>query len=579
MTVGPSSLESAPGVAYWRGAARLTLGSWRDMASRRGLAANISAGATVALVALPLNLALAIACGLPPAAGLITGAIAGVIGALFGGSRYQITGPEVALAPITLEIVSRFGFRGLLAVTFMAGLIQIALGLMRVGRLVNAVPVPVIGGFMAAVGLLVFDSQLPRLLGLPVEVGTVSQIRDVSIFGLIHAPTLLLGLVVVAALVIMPRLTGRLPAPLVGLGIAVTAVAAFGVAVPTVEAIQGAFPRPQLPLVAGLDLMALLPEAVALAMVASIDSLLCAISIDARVRGERTRTDQELVAQGLANIGSSFFGGMPVAAAVVRSVTAVEAGATSRLAPLVQSALLGGVLLALAPLVSYVPIVALAAILLVVGFRLINYVQLTEMWRLTRVEAAVFLATAAGILATDFVLGVGIGVALSLAFFARQQRALLGPRVQLETAGADKPVVRLAGPLFFGSQDCVEEALRSVRSSGELVVDVSAVSTVDVSGALALAKALTSLRESGTHAEVRGLGTRGDHAVLLWALESSGAAPARAAVPTTKRPPRAPSHAAPAPLTYRWVAAQSGARATLQPASVMNRKENHGTNG
>lgn len=529
-TMEPLSAESTLGLAYWRLSARRTLTSCRAMFERGSVATNISAGITVALVAIPLNLALAIACGLPPAAGLVTGAVAGILGAFLGASPYQITGPEVALAPITLAIVAEHGFSGLIAVTFLAGLMQIAFGVLRLGGIVNAIPVPVIGGFLAAVGLLVFDSQLPRLLGLPADVKLLTDIRDPTVLSQMTPAVLGVGLVVIGVLVILPRCIERLPAPLVAVALATAPILLFDAPLPTVSAIESAIPTVALPTFALAELTLLLPSAAALALLASTDSLLCAVSIDARKGGERTRSDQELVAQGLANMASACFGGMPVAAAVVRSVTAIEAGATTRLAALVQSVVLGLVLVVLGGLVAYVPLVALAAILLVVGARLVQVHQLRTMWRLARFEALVFVATAVAILVADFVIGVVAGVVASLGYFAHQQRLALGQAADrqdddepteaveaIERSPASVSTVRLAGPLFFGSQDRVADLVSEIVRSGRAVLDVTGVTTVDTSGALALGRAVNELIERGV--EVRVWGLEQVDPLVTWGIE------------------------------------------------------------
>lgn len=493
-----SRLESLSGFDYWRAATRETSRSWRS-SLRTNLGRNVAAGVTVALVALPLNLALALACDLPAVVGLITGAIAGVLGAVLGGSRLQITGPEVALAPITFEIVSRHGIEGLVLATMLAGIMQIALGLLRVGGLMRAIPLPVIGGFLAAVGILVFDTQLPRLLGLPADIRLVSEITLDSL-RTIQIEAVGVGVVVIAAMVLLPKIHERIPGPLVALGLAIAALA-LGFTLPTVAPFDATWPAPRLPNLAGVDLVALLPEAIALAIIASIDSLLCAVSVDRRVRG-RTRTDQELVAQGLANIGSACFGGMPVAAAVVRSVAAIEAGATSRIAPLVQSLVLALIVLVLAPLVTYVPLVALAAILLVVGWRLIDFRLLWQLWQHARYESVIFLVTALGILLTDFVVGVLIGVAAALAHFAHEQREFVSAAsleaapttMEIATATGRAQVIWLAGPLFFGSQTKLVEVVDQIRPDiHDVVLELSGVPTIDTSGAGALVSAIERL--------------------------------------------------------------------------------------
>lgn len=483
----------------------MTTRSLREAATSR-VPRNLAAGVTVALVALPLNMALAIACGLPASVGLVTGAIAGAMGALVGGSRLQVTGPEVALAPITFEIVSRHGFEGLLAVTVLAGLFQILLGLLRIGRLVHAIPLPVIGGFLAAVAIMVFDSQLPVFFGISTDARLVTDITP-SILGGLSWSTVLVGVVAIALMIVVPRLDRRAPAPLVALVVAMVMVPVLGLPVAMVDAIEGGWPGFAVPTFAGAPLTELAAEAVALALIASIDSLLCAVSIDARTAGPRTRTDQELVAQGLANCTSACFGGMPVAAAIVRSAAAVEAGATTRLAPLVQSLLLGLTVVAFASFVGHIPLVALASILLVVGLRLVDVRQLRHMWRSARFEVAVFAATAAGILLTDFVFGVVVGVLVALADFAHRQRALVKTREIVwrahEHALPDDRldgvrVIRLEGPLFFASQAKIDMLLDDLVGDGPVVIDLAAVPTLDSSGAGALGRAVERLVRSGT---------------------------------------------------------------------------------
>jgi len=496
------------------------------MLARGSIATNLAAGLTVTLIALPLNVALAIAAGLPPSVGLASGAVAGAIGALLGGSRFQITGPEIALAPITLEIAGRHGLTGLAVATFFAGLFQIGFGVLRLGSIVHAIPLPVVGGFLAAVGLLVFNTQVPRLLGLPEQVGSlVELITDWVGAQHLSAPALLVGLTVIALMFVLPRLHRRIPAPLVGLVLAVVCVAAFDLSLPSVKPMAAALPSPVLPSFHAVNLLQLMPEALALALLASIDSLLCAVSIDAVAGSERTRTDQELAAQGVANLASACFGGMPVAAAVVRSVAAFEAGASTRLAALAQSACMLLMVL-LAPLLVHVPLVALAAILLVVGFRLVQWKSLRAMWRIAPVEGLIFVGTAALILATDFVVGVALGVIGALARFAQQQRASLQASAVRDTpgralrphGGRDLRLLRLEGPLFFGSQRSIEDAVSALHQASHVVIDLSAISTVDVSGATALATALRKLAARGVRVEVSTFG--GDMDPLLrWAID------------------------------------------------------------
>jgi len=479
------------GAGYWRMAARFTAETVSEMWDGRTVPRNVSAGITVAMVAVPLNLALALACGLPPEVGLATGAIAGLVAALLGGSRLQVTGPEVALVPVTFEIVSRFGISGLIVATAIAGALQIVFGTLRLGRLVNVIPAPVLGGFLAAVGLMVLDSQLPRLLDLPPEVRALSGIRDPDVLSHANPVTLVLGALVILTVVFLPRFAPRAPAPLVALLVSVAAFMGFGWSIPTVSPIEHAGVTFAWPPIAQVDLRALLPDAIVLALVASIDSLLCAVAIEPQLA--RRNADQELVAQGLANLTSACIGGMPVAAAVVRSRAALDAGASTRLAPLVQCLVLILVLSAVGTMVSHVPLVALASILLVVGYRLIDARQLVGLWRADRFEASMFVITAVGILMTDFVMGVLIGVMAALAGFAHEQGKAL--RIQVAhvarlrgrgDAPAEAAVIRLRGPLFFGNVARLDGVLAAAEGTSCVVLDLADVHSIDASGAFAL---------------------------------------------------------------------------------------------
>lgn len=538
----PRSSERPRRFQRMREATAFTWSSWREMIEARSIVANLAAGLTIALVALPLNLALALACNLPASVGLVTGAVAGAVGALFGGARLQVTGPEVALAPMTLLIVLDEGPAGLLVATFLCGLFQIGFGVLRLGAVARRVPRPVVGGFMTAIGLLVFDSQLPRLLGLPKDISSVHEVFDANLLSRIHLEVLAVGALVVATLVLAPRFLPRVPAPLLGLGVA-TLLALLLPSVPTVEPLPAGFPTPRLPDFGGLRLSHLIPEALALALLASIDSLLCAASVDARTGGPRTRNDQELVAQGLANMASACVGGMPVAAAVVRSMAAIEARATTRLAPLFQSVCLALALVLFGSAVTHVPLVALAAILLVVGYRLLDIQLLRRLWALDRWEAAILVGTSLAILSTDFVSGVALGCAMALARFALSMARSLA--IHRGEAGESEDVVRIEGPLFFANQTLLDQLPLHAGSARRLVVDLSGLTAVDSSGAVALRATLERLASEARPIWLSSLPTdapwlraelgRSSSPYLRFASDDDSDTPARASL--LSRPP------------------------------------------
>ncbi len=490
-----------PGLDYWIGAARATRESWGAALAPSELPTNVAAGVSTALVAIPLNVALAIACELPASVGLWTGAVAGVVGALLGGTKLQVTGPEVALAPMTLGIVTAHGLEGLLFCTIVAGALQIAFGVARLGRFVQAVPGPVVLGFMVAVGLMVIDGQLPRLLGLPESVRSMTGGGAVGLAGASMA-ALAVGAVVAVVTGGLPKVARRVPAPLVALLAAIAIVALFGLEVPRVPEVSGLVPALGAPVVGVEEALSLLPSAVALALLASLDSLLSAVSIDARL-GTRHRSDQELAAQGVANVISGLVGGMPVAGAIVRSSAAIDAGGTNRVAPLVQSVVLGVVLLALGGLIDLLPITALAAILLVVGLKLVQPSSLLALYRRSKPDAAIAGVTTAAILALDFVLGVAIGVGAAL---LRMAVSHARPRVQSaasEHHEAGAVVLRVEGPLHFASVDALDEALAQVEGRA-VVLDLGGVRAIDVTAADALRRLLEERARHGVEVRICG---------------------------------------------------------------------------
>ncbi len=485
----------------WRTQIRETVASWREM-FRDGVVDNIVAGVTVAFVALPLNIALALACGLPASVGLITGAIVGLVTAMVSGAKLQVTGPEVALAPLCLEIVTRFGASGLVVATLIAGVVQVAFGALRVGRLIHIMPVPVIGGFMAAVGLLVIDAQLPRLLGLSGDIKGLHMLRALpdSI-----SPAAVIGVIVVVVVVALKRLAPRVPGALCGVVVGVALLALTGWSIPTVPVFEPHMPTLGLPAFGSVDLVALLPEALALALLASIDSLLCAVSVDAATRAPRRHhSDQELIAQGIGNVLSGLIGGMPVAGAVVRSMAAVEAGATNRLAPVIQSLVLLAIFFLAAPYVDLIPVAALAGILVVVGARLIDHQALVRSWKVTRFEAVVFLATALAIIVTDFVGGVLVGVVMALVHLARRQGDLEvhEPEPAVEDDNESVRVLRLRGPVFFASHTQLDRVAQT--QAKHVVIDLSDVPFFDLTGLNSFRAALRRLHERGITVVISG---------------------------------------------------------------------------
>jgi sulfate permease, SulP family len=494
--------------SFWRDRMQRTTASWREMFSPKTLPVDLSAGLTVALVALPLNVALAIASGVPASLGITTAVIAGAVAAMTGGSHLAVTGPAAAMVPLCFEIVQRHGIQGLIVAGFLCGLFQVILGVARIGRLVQSIPVSVVAGFMSGIGLLILGGQLPRMLGLPGDVKSIATvIKSPSMLSQAKPTALLIALCVLAAMFLLPKISKKLPAALLALAGVTAAVVFFGIAMPSVGEIPRGLPTPKLPAFFGVNLVAILPEALALTALASVESLLSAVSVDAMAKTPRHSSDQELIGQGLANMASAMFGGLPVTGVIVRSSVAVQSGGKTRMTPLAHSAALLLMMVAAAPIVARVPIAALGGLLVFIGLRLLEWRELRKMWKISRFEAFVFVATMLGIVLSDFIDGVLIGVVLALIHFAHTQRSLGVSTVMDDEAkdligieqGDVVAVVRIEGPIFFVSHTGLEELASRKDLPKYLIFDLAGVPLIDVTGLETLRAQIERLAERGTH--------------------------------------------------------------------------------
>lgn len=395
------------------------------------LRANLVAGMVAGIIALPLSIALAVAVGVPPVAGLYTAVFAGAAAAIFGGSRYNITGPTAALVPLLSHVVLVHGPGALPMVGLMAGVILVAMGLLRFGRLVRYMPGTVIVGFTAGIALSIAFGQLNAVLGVTgtnpalehFHERTLDTIRHLSTVGL---TTPLVGLVSLAVLVAWPRLDRRLPAPLVAVA-AVTAVTwALGIDTPTVASKYGdlprEFPRPSLGFFDAGLIIDLLQPAIAVAILGGVESLLSAVVADG-MAGQRIRhdPDRELRGQGIANLVSPLFGGIPATAAIARTAASIRAGATSRLAGVFHSVTVLVLTLALGPLAGHIPMATLAAVLLITAWKIAEVPEVARIIRRApREDVLVLVATILITLFFDLTYAIGFGVFASAILLIRR---------------------------------------------------------------------------------------------------------------------------------------------------------------
>lgn len=498
---------------------------------RAAFKADLMAGAVVAIVALPLSMALAIAVGVAPQHGLYTAIVAGATVALLGGSRFQVTGPTAAFIVVLAPIASKYGLSGLLTAGMLAGLMLILMGVFRFGRLIEFIPHPVTTGFTAGIATVIFALQLKDALGLrtaklpehfPEKMAALWEARAT-----VSLPDLSIALVSLAILLLMPRITQRVPAPLVAVvGASVVAALAGrfvpGFEVDTVgsrfqtvvngEVIAGIPRLPPLPVLPwGETPMTfetareLLPSAFAIAVLAAIESLLSAVIADG-MTGTRHDPNVELLALGVGNVAAPLFGGIPATGALARTATNVRSGAKSPFAAVVHSV---GVLLAIllvAPLVAYVPMAALAALLMLVAWNMSEIRHALHVIRVAPRSDVMVLLTCFGLTVLfDMVIAVSFGVLFAAVLFMRrmaeltQSRVLRGgqddPRRPVAALPASVAVYEIAGPLFFGAAQRGMAALDALASDVRVVVlDLSRVPVIDASGLVALESALERLR-------------------------------------------------------------------------------------
>lgn len=383
---------------------------------------DLAAGLTVALVALPLSIAIAIASGATPRAGLVTAIIGGFLISLFGGSRVQIGGPTGAFIVVVASVITQFGFEGLLLATLIAGLILVAGGLVRAGRFIALVPEPVIEGFTVGIALIIAVSQLKDLLGL-----SAAHVPADLVHGLpalwaarmqLNVPALAVGLFAVAGIALLRRFVPWFPGSLLVIAVASALVALLPLPVDTIFSrfgeLPSGLPRPSIPHVSIARISELLPSAFLIAFLAAIESLLSAIVAD-RMIGGRHRTGAELLAQGAANLVSPLFGGLPATGAIARTATNVRAGGRTPVAGIVHAITILVLTLAAAPLAGYLAMPALAGLLLVTAWLMSEPGRWRERMRLQAGDRALFFMTMILTVASNLTIAIAVGTGAGLA--------------------------------------------------------------------------------------------------------------------------------------------------------------------
>ncbi len=485
----------------------------------RKLGADVTAGVTVGLVALPLSMAFAIASGAPPEAGLYTAVVAGFAVSALGGSRTQVAGPTGAFVVIVAGILAHYGFDGLLVCTIMAGCLLIALGATGLGAAVKFIPRPVIVGFTNGIAILIASTQIKDFFGLqtgPVPGDFVGRLRVV----LEHARTVSLTTTVlsVSALVLIllvRRFLPRIPGYIVAL-VAATLVVYFAhLPVETIGTrfggIPSGFPRFHVPVFHYSTMRTLISPAITVALLGAIESLMSAVVAD-RMSGDQHNPNVELVAQGFANILSPLFGGLPATGAIARTATSIRCGAVSPVAGMVHALTVLAVLLFAAPLARFIPLAVLAAILAVVCYNMGEWPEIPEILRLSKLEIGVWMATLLLTVFADLTVAVEGGMILAALVFIR--KVTLTTTVTRVTEddvddgrvhvlqGKDIPsylaIFRIHGPFLFGASEKVDDIRRELSSLPPIVVlRLRNMTALDSTGLQALERLALEVRASG----------------------------------------------------------------------------------
>jgi SulP family sulfate permease len=491
----------------------------------KALHADAIAGLTVAVVALPLSMAIAIGSGLSPEKGLYTAIVGGFLVSALGGSRFQIGGPAGAFIVLIAATVERHGYGGLVLATCMAGAMMLMLGFLRLGTYVKYLPFPVMVGFTAGIAVIIGASQLKELLGLDIAhepAALVPKLRVISSnLQSTKAAAVLLALMAAALIIGLRRVRPKWPGFLIAIGVTAALTYTLQLEVATIGSRFGEVPRllplPRLPRIDLATMQAVLPDAIAIALLGSIESLLSAVVADG-MTGRRHRSNCELVAQGVANTAAVTFGGMCVTGTIARTATNIRAGAHGPIAGMLHAGYVLSFLLIAAPLAAYIPLASLGVVLVLVAWNMAEKTSFAALLR-SPADALVLLATFLLTIFEDLTIAVGVGVTLSAFFFLHRMAERVEVATGLPVTGedradslgsarsaydaealdADVAVYRISGAFFFGAASAVGSVLDRIGEHPKaFVLDFSEVPLVDSTAANALEGFVRRLRKSGT---------------------------------------------------------------------------------
>lgn len=498
--------------------------------SKSDLRCDMVAGLTVAIVALPLAMALAIASGASPEKGLITGVIAGFLISFLGGSRVQIGGPTGAFVVVIFNVIAQHGYDGLILATLMAGMILIMAGYTRMGQVIKFIPHPVVTGFTAGIAVIIASAQVKDFLGLKIEEIPAEFIQKWMAYyealGTVSVAALGIGLAVLLIIVILRRFAPKLPSYLIA--IIVSSIVVFYFQMP-IETIGSRFPdmpiglpMPQLPEWSFEKLQNVIPSAFTIAFLAGIEALLSAVVADG-MTGYKHRSNQELVGQGVANIASGLFGGLPATGAIARTATNIKAGARTPMAGIFHALFLLLFMLFAMDIIAFVPMAALASIMFVVAWGMSEIGHFIHIIRLSRTDRAVMILTFLLTVLVDLTVAIGVGVTLACLLFMKHMshtveiksewRKPIKPydeEIEYEVQRHNLPegveVFQITGPFFFGVASDLLDALKTMGESPQvLLLRMQLVPYLDATGVKALETVIQECEDNSMRIILSGL--------------------------------------------------------------------------
>ncbi len=482
---------------------------------------NIFSGLTVGIIALPLSMALAIATGVPPQLGLYTAIVAGIFAAIFGSSKVNISGPTAAFIVILIPIVQEFGITGLLLCGLMSGIILIFVGLLKLGNLIELVPYPVTVGFTSGIAVVIATFQIKDFFGLTIENFSGSYVDKIVLlfnsFGTFNLYEFLTASATLAILIIWRKTKSKVPAALVALGFVTISVAyfnyKFGLNISTINStftydINGISGNgiPPIPLQFSLPwgflppeqinidlLLKLLPHSIAIAILGALESLLCAVISDA-MTGNKTDPNKELIGQGIANIAVPFFGGIPATAAIARTVANINSGGTQKLSSIVHSLFILSSILFIAPYISYLPMAALSALLIMVAWNMSEVKHFFNILKTAPKDDIYVLLTCFSLtVLIDMQVAVAIGIGLASVLFIKRTIDLYS--IELSSSNLEEHIdlpkniliYDINGPMFFGAAQKALKTLLNINDEKNIVIlDMKNVSMMDMTAIVAL---------------------------------------------------------------------------------------------